>query len=302
MPPKRRKYKQWQRNPNVPIPRRTLARLKKEASTCHAIREESFLANCTLGRDITEQTDVIQSDVTLEFEGSEATCRDLDQIQTNQTQFCQDKNISCDSESSDDEVRSPKKSQCENDGFAEPCHLKEDCDYRDIDSDEGSFCCESTDSEDSELDENHDNAKPPKQLYPGASITIEDSILSIMKYALRHKTSYSALSDLLNLIILHLPSESHTEHLRSLYFLKKAFSSQSEKYGHKQSDIVTMHKYCPDCIALWRSDDDRICRFCGKPRTQKKNNYFLALDIGAQLKSLFKGKTLDWLVCSVLFY
>ena len=79
-----------------------------------------------------------------------------------------------------------KKSQCENDGVAEPCHLKEDCDYRDIDSDEGSFCCESTDSEDSELDENHDNAKPPKQLSPGASITIEDSILSIMKYALRH--------------------------------------------------------------------------------------------------------------------
>ena len=245
---------------------------------------------------------MIQSDVTLEFEGSEATCRDLDQIQTNQTQFRQDENISCDSESSDDEVRSPKKSQCENDGFAEPCHLKEDCDYRDIDSDEGSFCCESTDSEDSELDENHDNAKPLKQLYPGASITIEDSILSIMKYALRHKTSYSALSDLLNLIILHLPSESHTEHLRSLYFLKKAFSSQSEKYGHEQSDIVTMHEYCPNCIALWRSDDDRICRFCGKPRTQKKNNYFLALDIGAQLKSLFKGKTLDWLVCSVLFY
>ena len=119
MPPKRRKYKQWQRNPNVPIPRRTLARLKKEASTCHAIREESFLANCTLGRNINEQRDVIQTDVTMEFEGSEATCRDLDQIKENEThdQFRQEENISCDSESSDDEVQSPKISQCENDGF-----------------------------------------------------------------------------------------------------------------------------------------------------------------------------------------
>ena len=212
----------------------------------------------------------------------------------NQTQLSQEENITCDSDSSEDEV------QCESVGLAEPCHLEEDCDYRDIDSDEASFCCKSTDSEDPELDKNNDNAKSPKTLHPGASITIEDSILSIMKYALRHKTAYSALSDLLNLIVLHLPSES--QHLRSLYFLKKAFSSQSEKYGHEQSDTVTTHEYCPNCIALWRSDNDHICRFCGNSRTHKKNNYFLALDIGAQLKSLFKGKTLDGLVCSVLFY
>lgn len=287
MTPKRRKYKQWQRNPNVPIPRRTLARLKKEASICHAIREESFLANCTLGRDIIEQRDAIRTDVTLEFEGSE------DQIETNRTQLSQEENISCNNESSDDEFQSPENSHCENSGFAEPCHLKEDGDYGDIDSDEASYCCESTDSEDSEFNENHDSGKLPKELYPGASITVEDSILSIMKYALRHKTSYSALSDLLNLIVLHLPSESHTEHLQSLYFLKKAFSTQSEKYGHEQSDIVIVHEYCPNCIALWRSENDRICRFCGKARTRKKNNYFLALDIGAQLKSLFKGKTID---------
>lgn len=174
-----------------------------------------------------------------------------------------------------------------NQSLTDPCHLTEDCDYRDIDSDEASYRCESTD-EDSELE---DNASAPKQLYPGASITIEDSILSIMKYALRHKTSYSALSDLLSLITLHLPTESHTEHLQSLHFLKKSFSSQSEYYGHEQSDIVTVHEYCPNCIALWRSNDERICRFCSKPRKKKTNNYLLALDIGAQLKSLFKGKT-----------
>ena len=93
MRPKRRKYKQWQRNSNIPIPRRTLARLKKEVSTCHTIREESFLANCTFGRDIAEQRDVLQTDMTLEFEGNEATRRDLDQIKTNQTQFHHEENI-----------------------------------------------------------------------------------------------------------------------------------------------------------------------------------------------------------------
>ena len=150
---------------------------------------------------------------------------------------------------------------------------------------------QSTESEDSELDEFDDNnASALKQLYPGASITIEDSILSIMKYALRHKTSYSALSDLLSLIALHLPTESHNEHFQSLYFLKKAFTSQSEYHGHEQTDIVTVHEYCPNCIALWRNDNELICQFCGKPRKKKTNNYFLALAIGAQLKSRFKGK------------
>ena len=279
MPPKRR-YKQWQRDRNVPIPRRTLARLKKEASTYCIIHKEDSLADyCTLASEITGES---ASDIR-----SEGV---LDEITTDQTTQTQEENISCEIESSEDEVQSPEHSQCENISLAKPFHVKEDGDYRDIDSDEASYRCESTDGEDSELDEMDYNDNAPKQLYPGASITVEDSILSIMKYALRHKTSYSALSDLLNLIALHLPTESNTEHLRSLYFLKKAFSAQSEHYGHEQSDIVTVHEYCPNYTALWRSDNDRTCRFCGKTRKKKSKNYFLALDIGAQLKSLFKGK------------
>ena len=94
----------------------------------------SFLANCTLGRDIIEQRDEIWTDITLEFEGlSEA--EDLDQIKTNHTQPSQEESITCDSESFEDEV------QCENVGFAEQCYLEEDCDYRDIDFDEGFFGC-----------------------------------------------------------------------------------------------------------------------------------------------------------------
>ena len=286
MPPKR-KYKQWKRDRNVPIPKRTLVRLKKAASTCCITGEESFLANDrTLTSEITEQSEPIQDDVM--WERSDDICKLNHQTQT------QKGTIHCENESSDgsdDEIKGHFQCHRENLSITDPCHLKEDCDYRDIDSDEASYRCKSTESEDSELEEFKDNASLPKQLYPGASITIEDSILSIMKYALRHKTSYSALSDLLSLITLHLPTESHKEHLLSLYFLKKAFSSQSECYGHKQSDIVTVHEYCPNCIALWRSNTEIMCRFCGKPRKKKTNNFFSALDIGAQLKSLFKGKT-----------
>ncbi|KAK2552468.1 hypothetical protein P5673_026560 [Acropora cervicornis] len=130
----------------------------------------------------------------------------------------------------------------------------------DNDSDDAYYCYESTDGERSDLEEKVNTQQP---LYPGASITIEDSILSIMKYALRHKMSYSALSDLLSLITLHIPSESHTQHLQSLYFLKKAFTSQNECNGHEDSDLVTVLEYCPTCMALWKNDAECICRICG---------------------------------------
>ena len=166
-------------------------------------------------------------------------------------------------------------------------HLKEETDFSDS---EEAYCygCES-DDENSDLEIGR-NADTPQPLYPGASITVEDSILSIMKYALRHKMSYSALSDLLSLITLHIPLESHTQHLQSLYFLKKAFTSQNERNRHEDSDLVTVHEYCPTCMALWKNDAERICRMCCTQRRKKTNNYCLALDIGAQLKSLFKGK------------
>ena len=286
MPPKR-KYKQWLRDGNVPIPKRTLVRLKKAAASNYCtIRDESLLAE---DRTITEQSELNQ-DITWEISGN---CEAILNDQTVQTPTrevtTQTSLISYDNEWSEDEIEAPNRIQCDDVSLTDLCHLQEDCDYRDIDSDEASYRCES-ESEDSDFEENGNNTNAPKQLYPGASITIEDSILSIMKYALRHKTSYSALTDLLSLITLHLPTESYTEHLQSLYFLKKAFSSQSEYYGHEQSDIVTVHEYCPDCLALWL-DNERICRFCDKERKRKTNNYFLTLDIGAQLKSLFKGKS-----------
>ena len=184
--------------------------------------------------------------------------------------------------------------ECQNLGLTDPFHLKEDSDYWDSNFDEA---CQSTDSEDSDPDESHDNRNTHKLLYPGASITVEESILSVMKYALRHKTSYSALSDLLHLITLHLPTESYDEHFQSLYFLKKAFTSQSKLNGHGNTDIVKVHEYCPTCIALWKDDNERTCRFCGEQRKRKTNNYFLALDIGAQLKSMFEG-TAQYLLLS----
>lgn len=117
------------------------------------------------------------------------------------------------------------------------------------------------------------------------------------QHFLWHKMSYSALSDLLGLITLHLSPESKTQHLQSLYFLKKAFASQSKRNAHEDSDLVTAHEYC---MTRWKSHEEAMCRICGTQQTRKTNNYFLALDIGVQLKSLFKGKfKLIWIQCQV---
>ena len=98
-----------------------------------------------------------------------------------------------------------------------------------------------SDSEDDAQNVNS-NRKP---LYSGTSVSVEDSILSIMKYSLKHKTTYAAISDLLELISLHLPYGSNKEHLRSLYFLKKAFAATED-----QDEFVAVHYYCQSCFFL----------------------------------------------------
>ena len=75
----------------------------------------------------------------------------------------------------------------------------------------------------SEIKEFIDNASPSKQLHPGASLTIEDSILSIMNHVLQHKTSFSALSDLLSLITLYLPTECHRTFTVTILFEESFF-------------------------------------------------------------------------------
>ena len=139
---------------------------------------------------------------------------------------------------------------------AEPFHLLEEEDYRD--SMDQVYCreCDSmssvSDSEDDAQNVNSNGSRKP--LYSGTSVSVEDSILSIMKYSLKHKTTYAAISDLLELISLHLPYGSNKEHLRSLYFLKKAFAATED-----QDEIVAVHYYCQSCFSgpllsiLWRN-------------------------------------------------
>jgi hypothetical protein len=245
MPPKRARYKEWQRDPSVPIPKRTLARLKKKAD----------------GNVIVAQADS-------DHDESDSFSREEDANSSN---------------SSDDE-----HSQ------AIPTAIfDEELEQADLEPNgyfvsDSEFVCESeSESSDSASDIEPDVCSNNDVIYPGASITVEDSILSIMKYAIRHKTTYSALSDLLGLVALHLPNNSKKDHLKSLYFLKKAFSSKLHK-----DEMVTVNEYCPDCSSPFDDDTKNACECCGRPKSKREKNYFLTLDIGEQIQNMFEGKLL----------
>ena len=157
-----------------------------------------------------------------------------------------------------------------------------------VNSDEEYLCeSEGTVSSSSDCSEDEDASliSTNNVIYPGASMTVEDSILSIMKYAMRHKTTYSALTDLLGLVSLHLPNNSDKEHLRSLYFLKKAFSSSHERNDKAPINII---EYCPICEVPY--GDAVNCTICQRAKAKRDKNYFLKLDIGEQLQDMFKGK------------
>ncbi len=264
----------------MPIPKRTLAHLRKKASKndkIFSIEDTSCsLADAEDAEKIVEVQDLISDDGETCGE-SEMLVSDSDndddrhipngEEQTEATNFIQE-------EMADDQLSN---------NTSDTFHLIEDCEHRDYE-----FICE---SEISESDQSGSDSEDGNScnlyevaIYPDATITIGESILSIMKYAVRHKTRYSALSDLLGLISLHLPKESNKEHLKSLYFLKKAFLA-----GGNKDDIVTIYEYCSSCFALFGAAH-AVCKFCGTEKPTKRGKcYFLSLNVGKHIHSLFQG-------------
>ena len=266
----KRKYNQWQNDPNLSIPKRTLARLKKSAGAAKPdIR--NFEVDICGAEEKAEDTRLFCA---------QGYSFDLEIV---------DSQDDTDDNENFDELFSENKTSKNNDfayeNLNEPCHLVEDSEFRDNNIDGADIFQSESDSS----DEDDIRTKTSREyLYPGWSLTIQDSILSIMKYSLRHKTTYAALSDLLSLLILHLPTGSHKEHLQSLYFLKKAFIAQTIEGETENPDIAKIHEYCPNCMATWK-DNEESCRFCTEVREKRSNNYFLTLEISTQLQTMFRG-------------
>lgn len=119
-------------------------------------------------------------------------------------------------------------------------------------------------------------------IYPGASLTKEESNLLIMSFMIRHNLSDVALEDLLELINCHLPRSLND----SKYKFLKAFPNITD---------IKIFYYCPDCLSPlnFRIPQYVICTSCQKTFLQnslKRNgHFFLHIPLKNQLRNLLSG-------------
>lgn len=149
----------------------------------------------------------------------------------------------------------------------------------DYDSSSDEFCSgteldSSTDDESSESDDSEDEyiTNHNEPLYPGAPITVAESILSILTLTSRFKVTGVLLSAILSIIRLHCIRPNHC--VKTLYKFKNLLS--------KIELPLIRHLYCSVCLSKLERP------FCSKCNQNSSINYFLEISIIAQLESFFK--------------
>jgi len=115
-------------------------------------------------------------------------------------------------------------------------------------------------------------------LYEGATISIFDSYLFQLQFALRHSLTQKAFKELLELVSLHLPRPNKAP--LSVYQLKKFFLNifSCAKF--------TPHRYCSSCQHLLSSQEAVCPNSCLHSRVEE----FILLDLESQLKEKLSGK------------
>ncbi|XP_066936547.1 uncharacterized protein [Clytia hemisphaerica] len=118
-------------------------------------------------------------------------------------------------------------------------------------------------------------------LYPEATVTLGAAITMIIAFSQKYKLPGVALSSLIILINILLPSN----HIfpRSLYMLKKLFGSLNPN--------VKTHYFCKECL-MKLDKDSVVCpnsTCCQSKKTEKPmtKSYFMQFDIKSQIKAIF---------------
>lgn len=120
-------------------------------------------------------------------------------------------------------------------------------------------------------------------LYKEASITTSASSVLLMKYAMKHKLSMEALTDLLQIVKLHCPSPNNIP--SSLFHFKKQF--KDFQYP------INYHYFCNVCLSEVPKDVE-FCsnQACSYSFTEANSlSSFIELPVGLQLKSILERKS-----------
>lgn len=110
-------------------------------------------------------------------------------------------------------------------------------------------------------------------LYPGAPVTVGESLHMVLCFALSYSLTGKCVGGLLELIAHHCIQPRNC--VTSLYHFKKYFASVEMP--------LRRHYYCSSCLAPWIGEGG--CNVC-EERVDK--SYFITLPLAPQLKSMFK--------------
>lgn len=130
--------------------------------------------------------------------------------------------------------------------------------------------------EDEVMEETEKEIKEP--IYEGHSMPCYVSMLLIIMYAITHTIMGVQFSDLLVMLSLHCLTQPR--HLKSIYALKKYFSST-------QNPLI-IHKYCSFCFLLIDNGEQQ-CKNCLRNlEEQGSTACFIEIPIIQQLRDLFQ--------------
>ncbi|KAK3916377.1 Halomucin [Frankliniella fusca] len=123
-------------------------------------------------------------------------------------------------------------------------------------------------------DEGEENLADDMPLFPGAHLTLRQSLLSILTFSITHKLSGVCIADLLSLIALHCgPNEIG---LKTLYRFKSYFSMIGKK-------SINCYYYCSVCEILLPNQNTQCQNCLGRHEVA----YFLSFPIVDQLKVMY---------------
>ncbi|OXA47897.1 hypothetical protein Fcan01_17480 [Folsomia candida] len=139
------------------------------------------------------------------------------------------------------------------------------------------------DDDEDDYDKNEHHNKQYK-IFPGAKLTTTESCMLVIGFAIRHKLSKSAMTDLLTLINFHLPTGVS---IPSLMFLLNKMLGPDYTLAKKIP-------FCEKCQCIIENSNN--CIKCGQVNMHKAikdGNYFVSFDIGSVLKSLLEKEAIS---------
>lgn len=114
-------------------------------------------------------------------------------------------------------------------------------------------------------------------IYDGASISLKQSMLLVLRLSLKHKLTDSCTADILSVIRFHCSNQSAKKF--SMYHFKKCFNIKNNSY--------TKHYYCSKCFKT-ADNIQSICDDCNQSSSQ---HFFARLSIVDQLQMILNKNT-----------